>query len=99
MCSRRLVKRKKSEEWKTFLERIEKAYKEDHRQLWQLVNRLVPSGKKAEVAPMRDREGRMAKSEEEIMEVWASHLESLGTQRTHELEDTEFAERVRVHVS
>ena len=48
---------------------------------------------------MRDREGRMAKSEEEIMEVWASHLESLGTPRAHELEDTEFAERVRVHVS
>ena len=48
---------------------------------------------------MRDREGHMAKSEEEIMAVWASHLESLGTPRAHELEDTALAERVRVQVS
>ena len=49
VCSR-LVKRKKSEEWKTFLERIEKAYKEDHRQLWQLGQEGGGS--------VRDREGR-----------------------------------------
>ena len=94
-----MVRSKKQADWGKFLGRIEDAYKNDHRQLWQLIERLLPSGNKAEVAPARGKDGIMAKSEEEIMEVWAEHQEFLGTPCAHELEDVAFAEETRKMVS
>ena len=90
---------KKRQDWAKFMQRMEDAYKNDHRQLWQLVQRLVPSGKKASVVPVRGKDGTLARSEEQILEVWAEHQEFLGTPKAHELQDTDFAERVSKQVN
>ena len=44
----RMVKRKKRADWRKFEEQMEDAYQTgDHRKLWQLIDRLAPSGKTA----------------------------------------------------
>ena len=49
----RMVKRKKRADWRKFEEQMEDAYQTgDHRKLWQLIDRLAPSGKKAAVEPI-----------------------------------------------
>ncbi len=45
---------------------------------------------------MRGKTGKLAKSEEQILEVWAEHLESLGTPEAHPLQDSQFRERVSI---
>ncbi len=80
----RLITQKKQEDWDKLMQQIQEAYTNSHRQLWRLV-RLAPSGKKAEFQPMRGKTGKLAKSEEQIMEVWTKHLESLGTQEARPL--------------
>ena len=77
------TRKKKQEDWAKYMQRIEDAYKNDHRQLWQLVKRLTPAGKKVGLEPIRGANGVLAKSEEEILEAWAAHLEKLGTPRAH----------------
>ena len=94
---KKLIVKKKQEDWTKLLEKMEEAYKNDHRELWRLVKRLAPVGKKAVVTPMRGEDGVLAASEEQILEVWEGHLKSLGTPRAHPLEDLEFADRVRTH--
>ena len=96
--AKRMVMVKKRADWAKFMQRIEDAYKNNHKQLWQLIDRLMPSGKKLAVAPVRGKNGALARSEEQIMDVWAEHQESLGTPVVHELQDTDFARRVRTQV-
>ena len=94
---KKLIAKKKQEDWAKLLERMEEAYKNDHRELWRLVKRLAPTGKKAEVIPMRGADGVLAASEEQILDVWEGHLIRLGTPVVHPLEDLGFADRVRTH--
>ena len=94
----RLVTQKKKKDWAQLMEQIEEAYKRDHKKLYQLVGRFLPTGKRAEMEPVRRKDGTMARTEEEIMEAWADHQESLGAPKVHPLEDVLFAERTRVQV-
>ena len=95
---KRLVKQKKKEDWDKFMGRIEDAFENDHRKLWQLVQRLTPTGNKVTLAPVRNKKGILAKSEEQILETWAEHQEFLGTPKAHELEDKRFAESTKEEV-
>ncbi len=45
---------------------------------------------------MHGKIGTLTKSEEQIMEVWAEHLESLGTPEAHPLQYSQFGERVSI---
>ena len=92
--ARVLVKRKKKEDWVRLMETMDQAYKNDHRQLWQLVGRFLPAGKKASLEPVERLDGTLAKTEEQILGAWAEYREKLGTPTPHELEDTDFAGRV-----
>jgi exonuclease III len=95
---KRFVMRKKKELWAKFMAKIEDAYENDHKELWRLVKRLAPTGTKVSVAPVRDAAGKLAKSEEAILDVWGVYQAKLGTPSVHELEDTGFADRVRTQV-
>jgi hypothetical protein len=94
----RLIATKKREDWSKLMDEMEYAYEHDHKRLWQYFDRFAPSGKKAEVTPMRREDGSIAKTEEQILDSWAEHLEKLGTPQVHPLEDVEFASRVRAQV-
>jgi exonuclease III len=94
----KLITKKKKEDWERLMVQIEYAHKRDQKQLWQLVGRFVPSGKMATMEPMRRRDGTMARNEEEILETWGDHQESLGAPQAHSLEDTMFASRMRTQV-
>lgn len=87
---RRLVKAKKSADWKTYVKDIEEAFKSDHRRLWQLVKRLVPSGKKAVLEPIRRPDGTFAKSEEEVLDAWGDNQERLGQPSVDDHDDGTF---------
>ena len=95
----KLIKKKKRVDWIRLMEDMEEAYRKDHKKLWQLVERFLPSGKKATMEPVRNQDGTMARTEEEIMEAWADHQEGLGTPKVHDLEDLSFACRVRAQVA
>lgn len=95
---RRLVKAKQRADWLRFVRDIEAAYKGDHRRLWQLVKRLVPSGKKAVLEPVRRPDGSLAKSEEQILEAWAEHQERLGQPSVDAHDDGDFTARVERQV-
>ena len=97
ICSR-LITKKKKEDWARLMEQIEEAHKRDQRKLWQLIGRFVPSGKRAAMEPVRNQDGSMARNEEEILEAWADHLESLGAPKVHALEDVAFAARTQTQV-
>jgi hypothetical protein len=91
--------------WKTYARarrackrKIEDAYENDHKELWRLVKRLAPTGTKVSVVPVRDAAGKLAKSEEAILDVYGVYQAKLGTPSVHELEDTGFADRVRTQV-
>ena len=90
----RMVKDKKRADWLKFEEQMEDAFHSDQRKMWQLIRRLVPSGKKAVVEPVLRKDGVLAKSEEQILEAWGDHQESLGTPKPHELEDRAFGDLV-----
>ena len=72
--------------------------KRDQKKLWQLMSRFVTSGKRATMEPMRRKDGTMARTEEEIMETWGDHQESLGAPKVHAPEDVLFAARTRTQV-
>ena len=91
---RRLVSSKKKADWKTFEQDIEKAYSSDHRRLWQLISRLVPSGKKAVLEPVRRPDGTLAKSLEAILDTWANYQERLGQPSVDEYDDGAFTTQV-----
>ena len=95
----KLVKQKKKDDWVQLMEQIEDAHKRNHKKLWQLIGRFVPSGKRATMEPMRRKDGSMARTEEEITETWADHQESLGAPKVHALEDVLFAARTRTQVA
>jgi exonuclease III len=95
---RRMVKAKKLEDWKAYVTDIEEAYKNDHRRLWQLVKRLVPSGKKAVLEPIRRPDGTFAKSEEDILAAWGDHQERLGQPSVDRHDDGEFTAEVERHM-
>ena len=97
VCNK-LVKAKKREDWQKFVEKMEKAFHNDHLELWRLVRRLSPSGKKVGMEPVRNKDGVLAESEEQILEAWGDHQEKLGTPTTHALEDSAFGLRVDEHV-
>ena len=98
LCAR-LTKRKKREDWQKFEEQMEDAFQSnDHRKLWELVNRLVPSGKKATMEPILHKDGTLAKTEEQILDAWGDHQEKLGTPKAHDLQDSIFGDRVLTHV-
>jgi exonuclease III len=94
----KLVTQKKKADWVRLMEQIEDAHKRDQKKLWQLVGRFIPSGKRATMEPMRRQDGTMARTEEEIVETWAEHQESLGAPKVHALEDVLFAARTRAQV-
>jgi exonuclease III len=95
----RLVKQKKRADWQKFEEEMEDAFRSgDHKKLYELIDRLAPSGKKATVEPILRKDGTLAKSEEQILEAWGDHQETLGTPKAHELEDAAFGNRVLMHV-
>jgi len=95
----RMTKRKKREDWQKFEEQMEDAFQSnDHRKLWELVNRLAPSGKKATVEPILRKDGTLAKTEEQILDAWGDHQEKLGTPKAHDLEDSKFGDRVLAHI-
>ena len=48
--------------------------------------------------PVRNKDGVLAESEEQILEAWGDHQEKLGTPTTHALEDSAFDLRVDEHV-
>jgi hypothetical protein len=91
---RRLVRAKKKEDWTAYVRDIEAAYKNDHRRLWQLVKRLVPSGKKAVLEPIRRPDGTFAKTEEDILKEWGDHQERLGQPSVDSGDDGEFTAEV-----
>ena len=71
---------------------MEDAYHNDHKSMWQLVKRFFPSGKKANLEPIKFQNGELATSQEQILRAWREHLESLGAPTHHELEDVAFGE-------
>jgi exonuclease III len=95
----KLVTQKKKEDWERLMEQLEDAHKRDQKKLWQLIGRFVTSGKRATMEPMRRQDGTMARTEEEIMETWADHQESLGAPKVHTHEDVLFAARTRTQVA
>ncbi len=70
---RKLTRKKKREKWEEYLEEMEAAYSSDHRRLWKLVKRLIPSNDKSGISPIDKPDGSLATSEEEIREAWAAH--------------------------
>ena len=96
--SNRLVRSKKIADWRKFEEEMEDAFHHDQRKLWQMIGRLAPSGKKATVEPVLRKDGVLATSEEQILETWGDHQESLGTPSPHALEDKDFGELVKKHL-
>jgi exonuclease III len=95
---KKAVRRKKREDWAKLMERMEEAYHKDTAQLWKLIGRFVTSGKKATVAPIRQQDGAMAKSEEQILEAWAQHQERLGTPAVRDGTDVDYMKRVHDQV-
>ena len=91
---RRLVASKKRADWENFERDIERAYSSDHRRLWQLISRLVPSNKKAVLEPVRRPDGTLAKSMEDILDTWANHQEKLGQPSVDEYDDGSFTAQV-----
>ena len=57
-----------------------------------------PSEKTASLAPIRKQDGSLASSEEEILDAWAAHYETLGTPSTSQHFDQGFYERVNAEV-
>ena len=90
----RLIRKKKTQCWEKFLGDFNEAYRGNHKQLWNMVGRLVPNGKKATMAPIKDKNGTLATSEEGIMEAWGDHQENLGTPCRHPLQDDQHGEWV-----
>ena len=93
-----LIRRKKSAQWDQYLAEMDRAYRRDHKQLWRLVRRLVPSKGKAEVSPIQKQDGSLAESEEEIIDAWAAHQEKLGTPIVDPGWDADFTSRVEEEV-
>jgi len=96
-CSK-MVHRKKKEAWDGFLGKFDEAYKGNHKMMWSLVKRLVPSANKVSLQPIKDSKGTLATSEEEISEAWAQHQAKLGTPTRHELQDDAFTSEVEKEV-
>ena len=95
----RLISTKRTEAWERYLADIEAAYATDHRQLWRLVKRLTPAGKKAAIAPVRNKRGVLAQTEESITEAWAEHQESLGRPQPDPHRDHTFTQQVHARVA
>jgi hypothetical protein len=92
------IKKKKAGLWQEFLDKFDDAYKGNHKIMWNLVRRLVPSSNKISLQPIKDKNGILATSEEEIMEAWADHQSSLGTPSRHPLQDDQFTREVEEEV-
>ena len=90
----RLIRKKKTHCWEKFLDDFNEAYRGNHKQLWNMVGRLVPNSKKATMARIKDNNGTLATSEESIMEAWGDHQENLGTPCRHPLQDDQHGEWV-----
>jgi exonuclease III len=91
---RRMVQAKKSADWKVFEQDLETAYSSDHRRLWQLISRLVPSGKKAVLEPVQRADGTLAKSEEHIADTWGDYTEKLGRPEVDQFDNAAFTKQV-----
>jgi endonuclease/exonuclease/phosphatase family metal-dependent hydrolase len=94
----RAIKKKKTGLWQEFLDKFDDAYKGNHKMMWNLVHRLVPSSNKISIQPIKDKNGKLATSEQEIMEAWADHQSSLGTPSRHPLQDDQFTKEVEDEV-
>jgi hypothetical protein len=92
-CSR-LVHRKKKEDWDRYLDKLEDSFHNDHKQLWRMIHRLVPSSARATASPILRNDGSLAMSEEQILDAWADYREELGKPRTHPLQDHASTEEV-----
>ena len=95
-----MSREKRRAEWEGYIQNVSDAFRQDHKQLWTLLRRVMPSrGKKGrvELNPMQARNGSLATTEEEIMEVWTEHQQGLGTPRTG-CWDKQHTEKVRREV-
>ena len=93
------IKKKKAGLWQEFIEKFDDAYKGNHKIMWNLVRRLVPSSNKIPVQPIKGKDGQLATSEEEILEAWANHQSKLGTPSRHSLQDDVFTAEVEEEVA
>ena len=93
------IKKKKAGLWQEFIDGFDKAYKGNHKMMWNLVRRLVPSSNKISMQPIKGKNGQLATSEEEIMEAWADHQSKLGTPSRHPLQDDQFTAEVEEEVA
>ena len=91
---KKIIRRKKREHWDQFLEQLETAYKDDHKMLWTMIRKLIPSSDRVAIEPMITQNGELADSEEQIVEAWRAHQQALGTPSTDPNWDTEFADRI-----
>jgi len=94
----RAIKKKKAGLWQEFIDKFDDAYKGNHKMMWNLVRRLVPSSNKISMQPIKGKDGQLATSEEEIMEAWADHQSKLGTPSRHPLQDDQFTAEVEEEV-
>ena len=94
----RIIKQNKKADWQEFLEGFSSDFKSDHKSLWNRVRRLVPSEKTAGMSPILKQDGTLASSEEEILDAWATHYETLGTPSTSQDFDQIFLKRVNAEV-
>ena len=93
-----MVHRKKKEAWDGFLGKFDEAYRGNHKMMWNLVKRLVPGANKASLQPIKDSDGVLATSEEEIREAWAQHQAKLGTPTRDAFQDDVFTSAVEREV-
>ena len=62
--------------------------------MWTKIRKLVPSSDRVSVTPIVGEDGKLANSEDEILEAWAAHREELGTPGENPLWNKEFTERI-----
>ena len=82
---KKIIRRKKREHWGQFLEQLETAYKDDHKMLWTMIRKLIPSSDRVAIEPMITQNGELADSEEQIVEAWRAHQQALGTPLGHRI--------------
>ena len=70
------VKQSKQEQWEIFGERLESNYKENQKMFWGTVKRYR-KGYQCPIKRIQNKEGKVAKDTEEILEVWKDYFKNL----------------------
>jgi hypothetical protein len=87
----RAIREKKKQQWCEYLDDLGGARKDNHKLMWSLMKRLVPSNKKVSISPILNSNGVIVSSEEEIIGAWGDHQRTLATPTVEDWHDEEFS--------